>query len=396
MIYLLDDESDVLDFLGNVAEYLGFEAKKYSDANKCLDDLKSATKGSILVLDLYLPGMDGIEVMRSLAEQKSLVSIIIVSGKDSSVLSSSERLAIAHGLNVIATMSKPISLENFSRLLRQHVLVTSSKPINNRDACHYSPKLGDLIAAVNEGHLELYYQPQYSLNDGSLYGVEALLRWNHPEHGLIFPDKFIPMAERSGCIEMLTGWVIAEAICQAKKWEDLNFSLCISVNISAMDITSLTLPEKLSTLLKSSKLNPARLALEITETAVMDELVTFLDILTRLRINGTDLSIDDFGTGYSSLAQLHRLPFNELKIDRSFVINMLEDEEALSIVKTCIILGHELNMTVVAEGIETKEHMEVLCKLGCDRGQGYYFSRPLMVRDIDAMLESNVTLNFMD
>jgi len=175
----------------------------------------------------------------------------------------------------------------------------------------------------------------------------------------------------------LTHWVIDRTVKQEQLWQDAGLTATVSVNISALDVTGLMLPEQLEELLKDNRLAPARLALEITESALMGELVTSLDILTRLRLKGIRLSIDDFGTGYSSLSLLHKVPFTELKIDRSFVSNMHEDSGARAIVKTCILLGHELHMRVVAEGVENEEHLELLKKMGCDLAQGYFIARPM-------------------
>lgn len=197
------------------------------------------------------------------------------------------------------------------------------------------------------------------------------------EHGLVFPEQFLPVAEQYGLIGELTYWVIREVVRQESLWVQAGHSVSISVNISTSDITSLTLPEKFAELWIKNNLDPSRLTLEVTESTLMGKLVTSLDILTRLRLKGIRLSIDDFGTGYSSLSQLHRIPFTELKIDQSFVSNMAEDSVGLSIVKTCIVLGHELNMQVVAEGVESQNQLDLLKSLNCDLAQGYFFSKPL-------------------
>ena len=204
-----------------------------------------------------------------------------------------------------------------------------------------------------------------------------MVRWQHELYGLISPDKFIPLAERHGLMDQLTQQVINMAITQISQLINLQFTFPISVNVSAENINSLSLPEFISRLLQENKLDPTMLVLEITETALMCELVTSLDILTRLRMKGLDLSIDDFGTGYSSLSHLHRIPFTELKIDQSFVKKMDTDDNSRAIVKTYIMLGHELNMSVIAEGVESKEVMNILSDLGCDNAQGYYISRPM-------------------
>ncbi|NOR51168.1 MAG: EAL domain-containing protein, partial [Gammaproteobacteria bacterium] len=218
-----------------------------------------------------------------------------------------------------------------------------------------------------------------------IIGLEALVRWQHKEHGVIYPDHFIPLAEQHGLIGHLTHWVIGKVVQQERQWQEAGIFVTVSVNISAQDITSLTLPEQLAELLADNLLDPTRLILEVTESALMGKLVTSLDILTRLRLKGVGLSIDDFGTGYSSLSQLHRVPFTELKIDRSFVSNMVEDADARAIVKTCIILGHELKMYVVAEGVETKEQFELLKQLKCDMAQGIFFSKAVSAEKITEM-----------
>ena len=210
-----------------------------------------------------------------------------------------------------------------------------------------------------------------------MVGVEALVRWQHPEQGIIYPEHFLPLVEQSSMMNVLTRWVLEKAVKQGQLCQGAGFSMDVSVNMSALDITGLMLPEQLAELLDDNKLDATHLTLEITESALMGKLVTSLDILTRLRLKGINLSIDDFGTGYSSLSQLHRIPFSELKIDRSFVSKMGEDNEARAIVKTCIMLGHELNMRVVAEGVETEQQLELLKQMGCDLAQGYFIAKPM-------------------
>jgi EAL domain-containing protein (putative c-di-GMP-specific phosphodiesterase class I) len=239
-----------------------------------------------------------------------------------------------------------------------------------------------------EKELVLHFQPQLDIEHGEIAGVEALVRWQHPEQGLIGPDRFIPLAERFGWMRELTSLVLNMSIVQIQKWKDADFDVTVSINIAADNITSLALPEQLADLLREKKLDPTRLTLEVTESSLMGELATALDILTRLRMKGIKLSIDDFGTGYSSLVQLHRMPFTELKIDRSFVSNMTDDEEARAIVKTCILLGHDLGMQVVAEGIEQPSHLNLLWQMGCDIAQGYLLSRPIPGDDLLAWAQN--------
>ncbi|VAW56872.1 diguanylate cyclase/phosphodiesterase (GGDEF & EAL domains) with PAS/PAC sensor(s), partial [hydrothermal vent metagenome] len=320
----------------------------------------------------------GVEVMRQMIETNKRLPIILISGFDQGVMHSAEQLANAYSLDIIATIAKPIGFSDFSDLLQKNSI--NKKHINAKEKFQIDAK--ELENAINQGQLVLHYQPQVKICNGELTGVEALVRLEHPEHGLIYPEMFVELAERTHLIKDLTEHVITQAINQALYWKSQHLNLQISLNISADNITSLSLPEQLSTMLKKHSLDPSRLTLEVTESALMGKLITSLDILTRLRLKGIELSIDDFGTGYSSLSQLYRMPFTELKVDQSFVINMINDDEASGIVKTCIMLGHELNMLVVAEGVENIETLERLSSLGCDIAQGYYIAKPMPAEEL--------------
>lgn len=379
-IYLIDDEIEMLEMLSDVIEMMGFVAQPYSRAGHFFEQVNTFEENSILVLDLNMPDMDGIEVIRRLSTMSSPPALILMSGHDSGVLHAAEKLGRARSLDIIAYIGKPINLEKFQALLSSTTSDKSTAPlIASTDT---EPSFEELQWAISHEQLILHYQPQINISTGGIIGVEALVRWQHPERGVINPDRFIPLAEKKGLIGSITHWVIEHAVKQKQRWHEQGLDLLVSVNISAVDITSLTLPEQLANLLDNNQLDPTTLMLEVTESALMGELVTSLDTLTRLRLKGVGLSIDDFGTGYSSLSQLHRVPFTELKIDRSFVANVNTDEEAKAIVKTCIVLGHELNMQVVAEGVETQEQAEILTLLGCDVGQGYFYSKPVIAEEI--------------
>ncbi len=387
VIYLLDDEPEMLSLLNDMVEDVDMHAQCFDRAKVFFEQVTQFVPNSLLVLDLHMPEMDGIEVMRRLATIDNPPALILISGHDIGVLHSAEKLGKVHNLEIISSLNKPIHLGNFQKLLIQYC-----KELGRPKNRHLS-KIGngidpeELLYAIENEQMVLYYQPQYAINKQNIISCEALIRWQHPQKGLIFPDEFIPMTEVNGWMNLLTHWVIRRAVSQEQEWLKQGLSLPISVNISADDITSLALPEQVSELLADNKLNPTMLTLEVTESALMGELVTSLDILTRLRLKGIGLSIDDFGTGYSSLSQLHKIPFSELKVDRSFIMSMLQDEEAKAIVKTCIMLGHELNMQVVAEGVESLQHLELLKEMGCDIAQGYYFSKPVTAEEMTLMLK---------
>jgi EAL domain-containing protein (putative c-di-GMP-specific phosphodiesterase class I) len=235
----------------------------------------------------------------------------------------------------------------------------------------------ELARAIANGELRLEYQPKVDLGTGTLKGVEALVRWQHPTRGRLAPDSFIPLAEQSDQIGSLTRWVMCAAVDQWRRWHELGLDTSIAVNFSARNLDEIEFPDVLEQLCRTLDVQCGQFVIEITETATASDEIKMMDIATRLRLKGFRISIDDFGTGYSSLVQLQRLPFSEMKIDKSFVIQCVESRESLIIVKSIIDLAHNLNLKVVAEGVESLAALELLRRLGCDLAQGYYVGRPM-------------------
>jgi diguanylate cyclase (GGDEF)-like protein len=237
--------------------------------------------------------------------------------------------------------------------------------------------LGELRRAVERNELRLYYQPKVSMNTANISAVEALIRWEHPTRGLVAPEQFIPFAEQTGYIKLLTRWVLREAVRQVGEWQRSGLRLQVSVNISARDLMNRDLPEHVAALLAEHNVSASLLCLEITESGFMDDPGHAQKVLDRLAELGVKLSIDDYGTGYSSLSYIMRLPVQELKIDRSFISRMTADPEISTIVRSTIDLGHNLGLKVVAEGVEELAAWNMLRTLGCDDAQGFFMSRPL-------------------
>jgi EAL domain-containing protein (putative c-di-GMP-specific phosphodiesterase class I) len=243
--------------------------------------------------------------------------------------------------------------------------------------------MGDLRQAIENGELSLNYQPKVSCASGKIIGVEALVRWNHPEHGFIPPDQFIPIAEHTGLIKPLTMWVIDTALQQCREWKYLiqDLHIRMSVNLSVRNLLDLQFPEEVYDLLKKWDIDSSSLELEITESAVMEDPDHAMKVLMLLDTLGVQLSIDDFGTGYTSLGYLKKLPVDIIKIDKSFVMNMLMDQSDAMIVRSTIDLAHNLGLSVIAEGVETEEILLSLRNMGCDGIQGYYICRPVPADD---------------
>ncbi len=237
--------------------------------------------------------------------------------------------------------------------------------------------LSEMRSAMERDEFRLRVQPKISLKTGQVVGFESLVRWEHPERGFLFPDEFIAFAEQTGFIRILTRWVLDQSAALCQQLAAMGMDLKVSVNLSPRDLLDQDLPLKFSEILARHQLAPSSFCLEITESAIMDDPVRAQQTLERLHAMGFSLSIDDFGTGYSSLAYLKRLPVDELKIDRSFVMNMEHDIDDTKIVRSTIDLGHNLGLRVVAEGIESEAVWHLLAALGCDQGQGHYMARPI-------------------
>jgi len=325
----------------------------------------------------------------------------------------SETKAISAAHRVLAALSTPFELRNIvldvgaqvgvslaprftddgTELLRQaEVALHNAKVVGQplivyeEEIDNYDPKrlalMADLRKAINNNDLFLVYQPKMNMKTGAISGVEALLRWQHPEAGLIPPNDFIPMAEKSSVIKPLTVWVLNNALRQAAAFASSGIDITVAVNISASSLRDDSLVGYTKMLLQKNNIAPERLIMEITESAMMKDPVMALNLLHQLSQLGVQISIDDYGTGYSSLAYLKRMPVNEMKIDRTFVKDMANDEDDRSIVDTTINMGHNFGLRVVAEGVEDRETIELLNKMGIDQVQGYYYARPMPVEEL--------------
>lgn len=297
----------------------------------------------------------------------------------------------------IGIVSYPINGTDMNTLLRRaDVAMYTAKRANlgfalydERDDQHSAERLSlmsELRQAVERDELKLYYQPKVDLATRSVKYVEALVRWDHPTRGFISPDEFIPFAEQTGYIKVISRWVIDRAVRQCGLWRAMGLELDVSINVSARDLINSGLPETVDRILKKYDVSPRWIWIEITESAILDDPNHAIETLDRLHALGVRLSVDDFGTGYSSLSYLKRMPVDELKIDKSFVIGMADDGDDEIIVRSTIDLGHNMGLKVVAEGVESEAMLERLKVLRCDLAQGFHVSRPLPPEDLERWL----------
>jgi len=374
---VLDDEISMGGLVCDVADNMGWHAQHYVHASEFISN--HGEEMDVLVLDLMMPDLDGVEMIRLLAGMESKISLILISGVDKSVLHSAQELAFEHKLNIIGTLQKPFLPHELRNMLSGIKAVSSAVVAHKKHGDEFSISKSDLQTAIDQKQFIAFFQPQVALGNMSVIGFEALMRWQHPQRGLIPPNRFIPQAEEFGLIDEMT-WQLFDQI--AADWKKYNLQQTVSLNMTAGMFKDLGLPDRLYGIgSRHQFVNNAQIVLEVTESALMDELTRSLDNLTRLRMKGFHLSIDDFGTGFSSMLQLYRAPFTELKIDQSFVMRMEKDTEARTIVESTINLAHNLNMKVVAEGVETASILNHLVKLGCDSAQGYFIARPMPIDD---------------
>jgi EAL domain-containing protein (putative c-di-GMP-specific phosphodiesterase class I) len=363
-VVIMDDEPEISEFVKDVAESIGCTAvtpRGPEEFKRTVRELRPA----VIVLDLQMPEVDGIELLRYLAEERSRSSLVLMSGADRRVLDTASRLGRNQGLEIAAALQKPIRIDELIAVLER--------------CCEHRQVVTplEIARALKAREIELHFQPKIDLQSavaGRLAGAEALARWQHPRHGLLLPDSFIPIAERGGQIEALTNYVVDAGMRRLKAWRATGLRIPLAVNLPAQFFSDRDLPDRLDALARRYGVDAAELTLEVTETSAMTDVEQAMEVFTRLRLKGFPLAIDDFGTGYSSLRQLHRMPFTEMKIDKEFVQQMASNRECLAIVRSVVGLGRSLELKLCAEGIEDAEALRLLRELGCDYGQGYYFS----------------------
>lgn len=372
-LVVVDDERAFAKFVSTTAAAVGFQVTVATSA----EDFRFACQQkwpSVLVMDLQMPGMDGIELIRELAQQCCTSSVVLLSGMDERVLDTAFRLGSELGLVMAGTLCKPVRAKELTQILTG-LLESNCKLTAER-----------LATAINSDELSLVYQPTVEIQTKRMIGIEALVRWRMKSGRLILPSEFIPLAEMSNLIDPLTLWVVQAAFRQLGVWQEKGFDLQLSVNLSVGNLHDRKFPDLLADLCSGFGLSPSSVTLELTETASTQDHLTLLEVLGRFRLKGFHLAIDDFGTGYSSVAQLLRLPFSELKIDRSFISAMHHSHEAAVVSKTLIDMAHNLGLLAIAEGVEAQATLDMLAEWRCDIAQGYFFSKPVESSSVESLL----------
>ncbi len=384
-VMVLDDEPFMLKLLARILGNLGLHQVTLCDSGQAaLAALDAQEMVSDLILcDLNMPTMDGVQFVRQLVDRQYQGGLILVSGEDDRLLQTVEKLVRAHRITLLGSLGKPVSPDALATLISQWIQLQPAHLPKAAKTYHAE----DLALAINDSKLVNHYQPKVAVATGQVVGVETLVRWEHSDDGLVYPDRFIRLAEKHGLIDELTRNVLANAFRQTKSWRRAGLGFRVAVNVSMDCLASLDFPDFVMDLASTVGIAPADIVLEITESRQISDIRFVLDSLARLSLMRFGLSIDDFGTGYSTLAQLRDIPFDELKIDQSFVHRAWTNKTLRALYDTSLGLAKQLDIDAVAEGVEDRQDWDFLRHTGCKLAQGYFISRPMHFDELPGWLE---------
>lgn len=342
-----------------------------------LDILSDKSKRiDISFIDLNMPDMDGIELMRHLANCDYQGRIVLTSAHGSALLFSVETMSKAYGINLLGTFEKPATPELLQDMIGRY---KPSEQHTDKLKNDVPPTftLEQILQGIRDGQFEPFFQPKVSLTTGKVHAVEAFARWRHPQYGLVMPAAFLPVLEAGGHMEELTWNVIRRCVEACRIWHERSLMLSVSINLSASSLAETGLTERILALLSEQGIEPHHITCEITELMAMTDSPVCLENLARMRMKGFGLSVDDYGTARSNMQQLLRIPFLDLKIDRSFVVGAGTNQHMRLALSSSLDLARKLRRNSVAVGVETREDWDLLRDLGCTYAQGYYIARPM-------------------
>ena len=386
-ILLLDDDPFMLGMQARMLDSMGYARVGTVGSAELALKLLEQDPGAadVIVCDLNMPAMDGIEFLQRLNTSTFRGAVILLSGEGARILHTVQKLLGSGRLTILGALEKPATRPALRALLdcwKPASAVVSAEPM-----LRLSFTAAEIQAAARYRQWVLHYQPKVDVQTGMLVGVEALVRWQHPIHGLVYPDAFIGLAEDCGAIDALTDWVLREALRQLGAWHSQGLHTHMAINVSMENLCAPEFALRVGTLVRESSASPHDVTLEITESRLMSTSASPLESLVRLRLQRFGLSIDDFGTGHSSLAQLRDVPFTELKIDRGFVQGARANQIIRPMLEGSIGIAKRLGMSSVAEGVETEDDWRLLREIGCDFAQGYFIARPMPAERIAQWLE---------
>ncbi len=338
----------------------------------------------LLIVDLEMPNMDGPELLAALSARHLRSPVIVASSRESSLRHSVEDMGTALGLRILGSLPKPLTQSGLGTLLQRQ---PGDAPGAGESGTTAPVDPEELRGAIERDEIVVFYHPQVEIGTCRVRGLEALARWHHPRLGWIAPDAFIPVAEQHGLIHALTLRVMDQSMAQTAQWTRQGLDLSIAVNISPLLLDRSELVQEISDLQRKHNLRAEQVVLEVTESSLLRELAVALGVLTRLRLRGFRLSLDDYGTGFSSMQQLARIPFTELKIDRSFVHGAADRESLQVILRSALDMASELGLETVAEGVESLQDWKLVRQYGCTLAQGWLLAKAMSAGEFEPWLQ---------
>jgi EAL domain-containing protein (putative c-di-GMP-specific phosphodiesterase class I)/FixJ family two-component response regulator len=377
-LLIIDDSALQREFAAELCRDIGIESIRHAaNGFEAMEILGRDSAIEAIILDLEMPGMDGVQVLHELVRLKLDPAVVVASSRESVLLNVVESMGKSLGLRLLGVLQKPVTLEQLAGSLGRYSAITIRD--EQQSELPRGPELSevDVQQALLHGEFISYFQPKVALFDGRLCGVEALIRWQHPQHGLLAPAAFIEMVESSQYISPVTLHMLDISLQYCKVWHAAGLPLCFSINVSSRSLADAQLADAIIDRVGASGIAPGFVILEITESAIMTDLSIALGTLARLRLKGFGISIDDYGTGFSCMLQLSRVPCTELKIDRAFVNGASTKPHLRIMLESALDIARKLNLKVVAEGMETREDWQLLRELECGEGQGYFVAKPM-------------------
>lgn len=380
-VLIVDDSELQRDFAAQVLRELGLSrVEQAEDGTAALAALANMAPPAVMLVDLEMPRMDGIELIHQIAQQNIELALVIVSSRERMLIKSAGDMISKLGLPLLAALTKPIKKEEllgallkYASRIGEHALRAPGDILFNKQ---------NLMAALAAGEIKAFMQPQISLSNGEICSVEALARWLKADGSLIEPARFIEAFEYHGLMQELTLTILDQVLEAMQNWRQTGLNLAVAVNLAPSSLDDMQLANDIIARVRQSGIAPEKIVFEITESSMSQDMALFMGSLLKLRLSGFELSIDDYGTGFSTLEQLARLPFSELKIDRSFVSNADRDPRLETILESAINMSRGLDLRSVAEGIETQNEWDLLARLGCTTGQGYFIARPTPIEQL--------------
>lgn len=386
-VVLVDDDVFSLKLLTRTLEQIGYNRiSAHERSNDALTMIRKAPLAFQLVIaDLQMPEMDGIQFLRQLSTTGYSGAILLISGEDRRILQAGERLATLYGLRVLGSLQKPVTIGALKQFLQNRDLGPVWRPPKMP-----TPRFSgdDLKAAMDECEIAVFYQPQVSVEDGVLIGVEAVARWRHPHGGVLPAAQFVKAVEAHGHSRLLDSYILTQVLLQKKKWEQEHFDLAIAINMHMESVSNLDFLDQIAN--AAADVDTSTLTIELTESQCVNNPAASLEAITRLGLMGFSFSIDDFGIGNSTLIKLRDIPFSELKIDGNFVRSAGHKGETVpqAIVESIVSLGHRLGMRVVAKGVENRADWDYVAAIGCDVVQGFFVGKAMPAEELPDWLST--------